>query len=46
VASYNAGSGAVERYSGVPPYSETRRYVNRVLAHYYAYRQGRAASEI
>jgi soluble lytic murein transglycosylase-like protein len=46
VASYNAGSGAVERYSGVPPYSETRRYVNRVLAHYYAYRQGRSASEI
>lgn len=42
VASYNAGSGAVERYGGVPPYGETRRYVNRVLSHYYAYRQGRA----
>jgi soluble lytic murein transglycosylase-like protein len=41
VASYNAGSGAVERYNGVPPYGETRRYVNRVLTHYYAYRQGR-----
>jgi soluble lytic murein transglycosylase-like protein len=40
VASYNAGSGAVERYKGVPPYSETRRYVNRVLQHYYAYRGG------
>jgi soluble lytic murein transglycosylase-like protein len=46
VASYNAGSGAVERYNGVPPYSETRRYVNRVLTHYYAYRQGRTASEM
>jgi len=40
VASYNAGSGAVERYKGVPPYGETRRYVNRVLSHYYAYRGG------
>jgi soluble lytic murein transglycosylase-like protein len=38
VASYNAGSGAVERYQGVPPFGETRRYVNRVLQHYYAYR--------
>jgi soluble lytic murein transglycosylase-like protein len=38
VASYNAGPGAVERYGGVPPYGETRRYVNRVLQHYYAYR--------
>ena len=43
VASYNAGAGAVERYHGVPPYSETRRYVNRVLSHYYAFRQGKAA---
>ncbi len=42
VASYNAGAGAVERYKGVPPYSETRRYVNRVLSRYYAYRQGKA----
>ena len=46
VASYNAGSGAVERYNGVPPYSETRRYVNRVLTRYYAYRQGRAPGEM
>ena len=31
VAAYNAGSRAVQKYSGVPPYPETRDYVNRVL---------------
>jgi hypothetical protein len=29
-AGYNAGEGAVDKYSGVPPYSETQRYVQRV----------------
>jgi len=31
LAAYNAGERAVIRHGGIPPYGETRQYVNRIL---------------
>ncbi len=39
IAAYNSGPTTVERYGNVPPITETRQYVNRVLALYKGKRQ-------
>lgn len=48
LAAYNAGPAAVDRWHGVPPYRETRAYVERIIHEFnarYAARQATLARE-
>ncbi len=45
VAAYNAGDGAVIRFGGIPPFSQTRDYVANVTKYYRRYRTIRDAAE-
>ena len=34
LASYNAGAGAVRKYGGIPPYTETQNYIRKIVEKY------------
>lgn len=34
LAAYNAGQNAVKKYGGIPPYAETRAYIDKITASY------------